>query len=686
MNNENRHNNILNDGFLSKMLEISLRLPPLYVMDAILLYNMGIWTDPALVPNLHHSEGPNITEQIHNSTDLYDTFTNLYGGNPLMLLFPHIARFLACTLVYLVCVLLFLLQNHQLMVFYQYLLCVLVIPVSYMGHKFMADNLEPVVDAENQSFLWRYLAYQWPTSLDTHLNRSVAVNYLVQSTLSLVLKRFLTVSGSMAPFLQYLTSVMILPCVLALVGVPGRFLALLAFLSNILPAALLGTSLGQQAGRVYHELSRLYGVQRDFINNFGLNTYLEAEWVRLRVPTVLRSFWLSRMLLLLLLPPSSTLSLVQSLSGLLSLCKSVLVRGSETVMSVLGMTSIVATLSHWFGAVFQAILKTEDDDEKSVASVSAVLFFVLALQTGLTGMDSEKRFHQICKNLCLLLTAILHFIHSMVQPVLYTLSASRNGNKSIHIRALLICVFLVVSPAALLYFLWQSFTVGTWLLAVTAFCIEVVVKVFVTILVYVLFMWDAFYQDGIWESLDDWVYYIKAFGNTVEFCFAVFLFFNGGWILLFESGGTIRAVMMLIHAYFNIWCEAKNGWSTFMKRRTAVAKINSLSEATQDDIVKHNDVCAICYQEMAAAKVTRCHHMFHSICLRKWLYMQDNCPMCHERLYKSDATSQTEASPDAPGPPPPPANPEPAMDENLNAMLDHILDSDSEYATDSDLD
>ena len=80
-------------------------------------------------------------------------------------------RFLACTLVYLVCVLLFLLQNHQLMVFYQYLLCVLVIPVSYMGHKFMADNLEPVVDAENQSFLWRYLAYQWPTSLDTHLNR-----------------------------------------------------------------------------------------------------------------------------------------------------------------------------------------------------------------------------------------------------------------------------------------------------------------------------------------------------------------------------------------------------------------------------------------------------------------------------------------------------------------------------------
>ena len=95
--------------------------------------------------------------------------------------------------------------------------------------------------------------------------------------------------------------------------------------------------------------------------------------------------------------------------SLYSTGKEVLVRGSETVVSVLGMTSIVSTLSHWFGVVFQVsvppvhwyysprqmILRTEDDEEKSVASVSAVLFFVLALQTGLTGMESEKRFHQV---------------------------------------------------------------------------------------------------------------------------------------------------------------------------------------------------------------------------------------------------------------------------------------------------
>lgn len=71
-------------------------------------------------------------------------------------------------------------------------------------------------------------------------------------------------------------------------------------------------------------------------------------------------------------------------------------------------------------------------------------------------------------------------------------------------------------------------------------------------------MIDAF-RTSMWEQLDDYVYYIRAIGNLIEFIFGIFLFFNGIWILLFESGGTIRAMMMCIHAYFNIWCQAVAG-------------------------------------------------------------------------------------------------------------------------------
>lgn len=33
---------------------------------------------------------------------------------------------------------------------------------------------------------------------------------------------------------------------------------------------------------------------------------------------------------------------------------------------------------------------------------------------------------------------------------------------------------------------------------------------------------------------------------------------------------------------------------------------------------------------MTSAKITRCKHYFHGVCLRKWLYVQDRCPLCHE--------------------------------------------------------
>lgn len=240
------------------------------------------------------------------------------------------------------------------------------------------------------------------------------------------------------------------------------------------------------------------------------------------------------------------------------------------------------------------------------------------------------------RNFGLLFTAILHFIHNVVNPLLMSLSASHNPSVRRHVHALLVCLLLVVLPLILMFYLWSTQETSTWLLAVSAFSIEVIVKVFVSLAIYTLFLLDA-RRETFWEKLDDYIYYIRAFGNTIEFCFGIFLFFNGAWILLFESGSAIRAVMMCIHAYFNIWCDAKAGWSVFMKRRTAVNKIESLPDATDEQLTSYNDVCAICYQEMRTAKITRCKHFFHGVCLRKWLYVQDRCPLCHEILHAINA-------------------------------------------------
>jgi hypothetical protein len=59
-----------------------------------------------------------------------------------------------------------------------------------------------------------------------------------------------------------------------------------------------------------------------------------------------------------------------------------------------------------------------------------------------------------------------------VSPVLMSLSASHNHNRRKHVRALAICAFLVVACLGLMSCLWTTFSVGTWFLAVSAFCIE----------------------------------------------------------------------------------------------------------------------------------------------------------------------------------------------------------------------
>lgn len=477
----------------------------------------------------------------------------------------------------------------------------------------------------------------------------VIQNYALQCLLAFIFNYVHL--GPRYPLVQKLLPVSFMaPSILAILPFPTSILHHAPVFAALLPLALVKFVLWCSALTMVQTVSGGYQHARNLLRNFGLSTLVETEWMRLNVPTVLRTFWLLRVMehVASLLSNQQTHLNLLAFTTMLSIVKSVLVHGCETLTAVLGMTSIVSYICHYIGCFFQWILLTEDYDDKSIGTVSAILFYILALQTGLTGLDPEKRFVRLCRNFCLLFTALLHFVHNIVNPLLMSLSASHNPSLHRHVRALAVCSFLILFPMSLLVYLWSHHATSTWLLAVSAFSIEVIVKVVVSLMIYSLFLVDA-YRSSFWEKLDDYVYYIRAFGNTVEFCFGIFLFFNGAWILIFESGGTIRAIMMCVHAYFNIWCEARAGWSVFMKRRTAVNKINSLPEASAEQLHRLDDVCAICYQEMKNAKITRCNHFFHGVCLRKWLYVQDRCPLCHDILYKVEtgATKDSSSSDDA---------------------------------------
>lgn len=219
-----------------------------------------------------------------------------------------------------------------------------------------------------------------------------------------------------------------------------------------------------------------------------------------------------------------------------------------------------------------------------------MLFFILSLQTGLTTLDPEKRLDRLTKNVALLLTALLHALHQMVQqsigsqqcllhfgsllnlnnacsqvsPILH----AYRSLQGLQIRAVLLSLtFLGISVYATSRLL-HSAPISTWSLAVFALAIEFKIKILVSLIIAAVLYtsqlivypqpirrvghvarlalpqsvvrFGSYLGDEI--SHEDLVFYLKTFANVAEFVTGIFLFANAIFIFLFESASAIRAI------------------------------------------------------------------------------------------------------------------------------------------------
>ncbi|XP_043544187.1 E3 ubiquitin-protein ligase RNF139 [Chiloscyllium plagiosum] len=438
----------------------------------------------------------------------------------------------------------------------------------------------------------------------------------------------------------------------------------------------------------YYTIRYVYLLLRHMYRIYGLQVIVEDTWKRIRFPDVLRVFWLTRLVaqaIILVYVVKVTQGDSENKSYFISwsdswevLCN-LIISGCDSTLTVLGMSAVISSLAHYLGLGILAFIGSTEEEDKRLGFVAPVLFFILALQTGLSGLEPEERLVRLSRNMCLLLTAILHFIHGMTDPVLMSLSASHVSSFRRHLPVLMVSISLFILPIVLSCTLWQVHTLNTWLFAVTAFCVELCLKVIVSLTVYTLFIIDGYYN-VLWEKLDDYIYYVRSTGNVIEFIFGVIMFGNGAYTMMFESGSKIRACMMCLHAYFNIYLQAKNGWKTFINRRTAVKKINSLPEVRGNRLHDIGDVCAICYQEFTtSARITPCNHYFHALCLRKWLYIQDTCPMCHQGVYIEENQNESTVFVNNNG-----NIPQQPVVENLVVAAAAAVDADSDLNEDND--
>ncbi|CAF3656980.1 unnamed protein product [Rotaria sp. Silwood1] len=201
---------------------------------------------------------------------------------------------------------------------------------------------------------------------------------------------------------------------------------------------------------------------------------------------------------------------------------------------------------------------------------------------------------------------------------------------SYHHRHVYTCLSILFLVILYIIILWRLTTFSTWLLAVTAFSLELIVRLLASLAQYTLYVLDAHNRLSNVESFDEYIFWIKAITSCFEFILGVFLLFNGFYILCFESRGALRACMLAIHAYLNIIKNLRRGWQIFRNRKSAWDNVNQLPLATITQIEEYNDICSICHNTLTSgiACITPCSHIFHQKCLQKAFYATQNCALC----------------------------------------------------------
>ncbi|KAJ0044203.1 hypothetical protein NL108_008088 [Boleophthalmus pectinirostris] len=508
----------------------------------------------------------------------------------------------------------------------------------YMGHQISKDYVR-------EELQFGYEGAVYLNSLAFNRFVSALTSQIILSTLCAFLMKTRKV---------WIFSAHMLPLLARLCAVPHATLLMVNTFSMGLTGAGIAVFLLSHLFVPYGLARAAYSefLQLEVIDLYRLMAVGISLWMQFAVPVLFSVFWF----VLFVVQLGSDIfsgNVSTSHQGIIFFLLSSVSECCATPYSLLGLTFVVSYLAlgllnlckFYLGGY--AAVQNENVMHRGVTE--GVTLLLLALQTGLLDMQSLQRTFLLSIILFIVITSTLQSMIEITDPVILALGASRNRSLWKHFRGLSMCLLLLVFPIFMAYKISQFFHMDFWLLILVSSCMLTSLQVTGTMLIYSLFMVELFRSDPI-ESLDEVIYWVNAVSRVLEFVVALCVVAYGTWESLFGEWSWMGASVIIIHSYFNVWLRAQSGWRSFLLRQEAAKKINSLPKATTEQLERHNDVCSICFQEMNAAVITYCGHFFHGNCLRKWLYVQETCPMCHQavRPKMADNSQGTdEAPPDA---------------------------------------
>eukprot|EP00803_Ostreobium_quekettii_P001377 evm.model.scf_4324.1 EVM.evm.TU.scf_4324.1 scf_4324:3941-6794(+) len=130
-----------------------------------------------------------------------------------------------------------------------------------------------------------------------------------------------------------------------------------------------------------------------------------------------------------------------------------------------------------------------------------------------------------------------------------------------------------------------------------------------TFLKYMLSVLDSVLE-GRWEAKGVYVFYLELITDLVHLC--VYLVF---FCIVFAQYGV--PVHLIRDLYWTIR-NFRNRVGDFLRYRRVTARMDLFPDATQEDLVRCDNICIICREEMVLSTVNKklpCSHVFHVHCL-----------------------------------------------------------------------
>ena len=316
-----------------------------------------------------------------------------------------------------------------------------------------------------------------------------------------------------------------------------------------------------------------------------------------------------------------------------------LVSVSETVSSPLMLISyciVIMGLSYSFLTLTQLLLSRcgamAGGPPLPSGMTEGIVTFVLAIQTGLIDMEMPGRVGAISIILFVVVASLLQSLLEITHPVLLSVPATTT-NLWRHLAPLALTMASLVIPLSMVHYLLTRISSDLWTLVIVSSCLVTAVQSLGHLSTYVIIVWDCCLASSS-NNTDDYIYYVTALTKTGELLLAVAVVMGGfyeSFVMETRQDWTVVNTMVLVtHCYFNIYSRVTAGWASYLARRDTSRRLSTLATASPAQLAEHGDLCSICYQDMEhpQAVITSCRHFFHSACLKKWLVVQDNCPLC----------------------------------------------------------